>query len=608
MKQNMLHGPSLAALLTVALTVSGCGGGGGTSNTMAPADPTTPTPTLAVPTGMSASTESGVQAQNANHTIANLLPRPESRFAPVSARSRTDEFHVTSISSDGDNGFHVTFVLGGVESTVHFEDGDFGASPSFATDYFVETPDGARFWLNGIFRAFSEEDRTQGPPGFEYLVNLGAGGRRGDVGNRQHLAFGARTEPANLPTATAIYSGRMFAENHPVEYENLDTRGEMWGRWRLTADFGESSLRGDIRLLTARATSDSRSRSLPYTTYFSIENGQIVDGQFTASVSGEDSNPNASMDETVKGFEGDVLGEFFGPAAEEAGGVLRATRAADNRVLIGSLEGKQMPELDPSLPEGTLSVLSVAVDRDYVADTVQRTGAAEVTAIESDGASGFYVTYRVDGTDHRVHIAEQIYLNRWTEAALFSYGPAGYYSLHDQTGSVGGTPEFQYFDIHGWSSSRIAADGDVESVLRGFVVSGVPTETTDLPAGTATYEGRAHFLSWPSDNPNLSAHVRGDSRLSLNAHFGAGTVDGTIDQIGDLLGPISEVAIANGTIQNGELTADLRGGQPSATFEGDMSGRFYGPGAPELAGVLEGEYHEGQDSNVVLGWFGGKMN
>ena len=612
MNSHTLRGLSITAVMAGAVALNGCGGSGGgsMSGTMTPVDPPQPpeppSPTLTVPTGMTASSALGVTARSAGDTIAALLPRPDRAFAPVSAKSRMDEFHVKTISSDGNDGFRVTYVVAGRERTVHFEADDYGTA-DFQTNYYTETEDGGRFWLNSQFGSFSEEDKNEGSPYFEYLDIYGSGSSGSDPQNRQHLTFGARTDAANLPTGTASYSGLLTAENHPSEFTNLDTRGTLWGHWRLTAEFSQSTLGGDIRLARVRGPNDSEYHNLPYTTYFRIENGQIVDGRFTASVSGVDSNPSAPADRTLSGFEGDMLGEFYGPGAEEAGGVMRAARASDNRVLVGSFGGKRMPELDPSLPEGGLSHLSVAVNRDYVATTVQLTDDAEVTALESDGANGFHVTYRIEGTDYRVHLAEQIYLNRFEPFWLFNHQNAGLFVFADQTGSFFGTPEFSYFNVHGWAMVRFAGDGAPQSTLRGFVVSGVPTETTGLPAGTATYEGRASFLTWPSDNPRLDAHDRGDGRLTLNADFDASTVGGSIDQISNVLGPLDAFAIENGTIQGGELTADLRGAQGGATFDGDMTGRFYGPGAAEVGGVLTGSYTDAQASIVVQGWFGGEM-
>ena len=53
---------------------------------------------------------------------------------------------------------------------------------------------------------------------------------------------------------------------------------------------------------------------------FKITDGRIVNGQFTATLTGMDSNPNAPLDRSVRGYLGAILGEFYGPGAEEVGG------------------------------------------------------------------------------------------------------------------------------------------------------------------------------------------------------------------------------------------------------------------------------------------------
>ena len=54
-----------------------------------------------------------------------------------------------------------------------------------------------------------------------------------------------------------------------------------------------------------------------------------------------DSNATAPLHESVRGYEGHVLGEFYGPAAEEVGGVLSASREEDLRVMLGEFHGKK---------------------------------------------------------------------------------------------------------------------------------------------------------------------------------------------------------------------------------------------------------------------------
>ena len=102
--------PSIAASLAAALGLAGCGGGGdGTATTMPP----TPVPTL-----------------------AETLPDPDNSFASVSSGLRSiwaansvelpgDDLRVTSVSSDGANGFHLTYVQDGVENSIHFTAADY---------------------------------------------------------------------------------------------------------------------------------------------------------------------------------------------------------------------------------------------------------------------------------------------------------------------------------------------------------------------------------------------------------------------------------------------------------------------------------------------------
>ena len=70
---------------------------------------------------------------------------------------------------------------------------------------------------------------------------------------------------------------------------------------------------------------------------------KIMDGQFTASLTGMDSAANAPMAVTVDGYKGDMLGEFYGLNAEEVGGVWNATREEEDRVIGGTFQA-QMEE------------------------------------------------------------------------------------------------------------------------------------------------------------------------------------------------------------------------------------------------------------------------
>ena len=605
---------TISASMACAVALLGCGGGGGgTADTMKPVDPPPepPGPSLTVPTGMSASTAAGVQASGAGDTIATLLPDASREFAPVSARSLSDEFHVKSISSDGNDGFRVTYAIAGRERTVHFAAEDYGTS-QYPWDFYKETPDGGRFWLWSRFGSFSGADKNQGSPRFRYFDIYGSSVSGYGRHNRLSLSFGARTDAASLPTGTATYSGTMTSEHHPVGNASgtSGAAGRMFADWRLTADFSDSTLSGDIRRLQSRWPGESDYRLLPLTTYFRIENGQIVDGRFTASVSGVDSTASAPPSRTVKGFEGDVLGEFYGPGAQEAGGVIRVVRQSDQRVVRGKFGGERVPELDPSIPAGDLSLLSVAIDRDFASATVDPTTRAAVTAIESDGAGGFRMSYRVDGVDRQVHVERDDYgLSGTTWGYTTRTARGGLFYLSDNTGSFTGTPEFNHFNVHQWGPAEYSSDGILQSILGGFVAYGVATAPADLPAGSATYAGRMHVQSWRPDSPSYSSRNEIEGRLTLNADFGASTVDGVVDELTSRNGtPLTSIAVENGAIQGGGLAASLRGSGGGASFTGNLRGQFFGPGAAEVGGVLDGSYSDLQVSGAVArGWFGAAM-
>ena len=166
-------------------------------------------------------------------------------------------------------------------------------------------------------------------------------------GNLRHfLTSGARTGAADLPAGTATYVGHMQAENFSSVDPSSTVRHSLSGDLALTADFDASALNGEITNIEKRWR-EPQPRvwiDLPDTTSFNIADGQIADGQFTATLTGVDTNESAPLHDSVRGYEGDVRGEFYGPAAEEVGGVISATRDADLRVMIGTIRGYQEVE------------------------------------------------------------------------------------------------------------------------------------------------------------------------------------------------------------------------------------------------------------------------
>lgn len=595
----------LAMIACIAAMLSGCGGGGGGTRMDTGTGMTGGEQTLTVPDSMARSTTAPVYATSAD-TFESA--GPETRFPALSAVIERDIGASTVTLEDAPLDTHADISIAddddGVTDdeeivvTLVFEDGEEESITFTSDDYnemygsWIKEVDGEQysFWFRaGQFRHFTVV-ATEFP---------------GDEGESfwADSTFGARTAPAAMPAGTATYLGRARADSWPDDAPDggLPTRQRIYGDLRLTANFANSTLDGRITGIEVRRGGESQRSDWPETTYFSIDDGSIVDGQFTATLTGEDSNANAAMDESLDGYEGDVLGEFYGPAAEEVGGVFTATRDDDNRALVGWLGGGQFdPGRHAASPR---TPLSAGLVQDFSATTSQLIDAASVTAVESDGAGGFHVTYMIDGTSRRIHLP------------LSAYDPGGgigeyvvegrpEYGIWETADSYKASSEFDYFSVGGWYVYDYEGDIDADTkvalnVWRGHMVYGEPT--ANMPAATADYTGRVYLNSWSRTDPHDRTRHHGS--LALTADFDGGTIGGSLDGWSAGGSNIdAELVVQNGTITNNQLSAELTGMRDAADFAGNMTGQFFGPGAAEVGGVIDGE----STDDVFEGWFGGK--
>ena len=148
--------------------------------------------------------------------------------------------------------------------------------------------------------------------------------------------FGARPESLH-DSGAATYSGEIGGKIQDTETGN--NRAFLKGDLSLSVDFGQESISGEVDEIEFQdRTVDRANRQyalIPDTNRFQITGGEIADGQFTAALTGEDSDSSRDLRTSVGGFQGDVLGEFYGPNAEEAGGILSAVRTEDGSLLVG---------------------------------------------------------------------------------------------------------------------------------------------------------------------------------------------------------------------------------------------------------------------------------
>ena len=203
-------------------------------------------------------------------TLAESIRNPENAFAAISksihrdyeaqTAAVTDRFSVASVRSDGTGGFHVSYVLDGSETTVHFASEDFGTVD--ASSYTKEI-DGHQYWfwsLTSAFDGVNYGDTTE----FAYVRQLGFAPAGGWLTN---LVYGLPTGPERMPSGTAAYTGRMYAHH---TYDNtLDSlsdsvaRSAMSGAVVLVADFADASLQGRIFRLSIQPTANLGKACLP---------------------------------------------------------------------------------------------------------------------------------------------------------------------------------------------------------------------------------------------------------------------------------------------------------------------------------------------------------
>ena len=330
--------PVLLAAAVLAAALSGCGGGsstkmdsgtgtGGADNGTGGADNGMTGDGLTVPEGLVRYTVPPIFTavdDIDDFTLPTLASGIRRDFDEQRSRLANDAYikslRYIGVGDDEDDiplSLYATYVVGDEEVTVHFteadSDGEFSWSKTIA---------GVDYW--GWAFELSDSD------GMTSLI----GGRAGD---RLYATGGVRTEIADLPSGAAVYEGRMRGDSHLANDPSSTGRQRMQGSLSLTADFDQGSLEGRISSIEVRGHDERQWASLPTTTHFAIEDGRIVDGQFTASLTGMDSNANAPMDETVRGYEGGVLGEFYRRDAGSVGGVLNASR--EDRVMAGVFGG-----------------------------------------------------------------------------------------------------------------------------------------------------------------------------------------------------------------------------------------------------------------------------
>ena len=192
---------------------------------------------------------------------------------------------------------------------------------------------GSEIFGFGPHRSFYDDpsDRTSGSSEFAYFDIIGWSLNQPGDEFRGYSVYGTQTRPANMPTGSASYSGRMTARiwfgDHSEPYP--EDRLQVYGALTLDADFDNSEIDGEVNDIYTQIGDYSEPSELMGTGGNSIDisNGMIADGGFTADWAGMDTDASSAPEDTIRGFAGSMLGQFYGPEAEEVGGVMSGHRA-----------------------------------------------------------------------------------------------------------------------------------------------------------------------------------------------------------------------------------------------------------------------------------------
>ena len=447
---------------------------------------------------------------------------------------------------------------------------------------------------------------------FDYFSVLGfnAWGLPDNIGQRNYIVFGVGTPAAAVPTqGSANYSsGWVWANAYRQSSSSNDFRQRISGSVRIVANFDMSSLSGRIFSVRGAEPGSTTRVSWP-TSSFSITKGKINSaGQFTATLTGLDSDPSVPFSKSARGFVGQILGQFFGPNAEELGGVLSASRdvaGTDNDLnLYGYVVSRQF---GASTALGSTGFIA-GILRDFSTGTSQLRGNNAMATVERT-ASGWNVT--TNGRMFELSDSDLGRDPRYPDSYLTPLSEGEEVWLWTYTRGFWKTPEFNHFDVKGWSFGEKSPPEVYTSSTRDIIVHGDVTSSSAMPtSGTATYDGRMYAEEFPSDDAvsfTESTRYRGD--IALSADFANAAVKGVIDSLESRVGTGSYSSANGGATFNAEISDsnitanDLNGtGALSGYQNGNVRGAFFGPAAEEAAGVFDAQ--DQANNKILTGWFG----
>ncbi len=281
-------------------------------------------------------------AEGGQDTLANLEGLA---FSPLSVHVRRnyaadargvsspedDSAYIESIVRTSTGKIVVSYVLEGERASIDFDTSEITA---FDSVFGETTHDGHRYAVQlytdlGTADAPAPRDYVATARWYTFEQRPGVSPYDGIV-YEFFGTYGVRTPSEPLSAlGSASYEGNILGNVWDTGDPNRRTGSELLeGRLSLSADLDSGDIGGQVTDFTRFDRDATHLGRQPLSDTNVIEiTGSIMDGRFAADWEGHDGG-GTPAEHSVGGFTGTMLGEFYGPAGEEVGGVLRGHRDA----------------------------------------------------------------------------------------------------------------------------------------------------------------------------------------------------------------------------------------------------------------------------------------
>lgn len=223
---------------------------------------------------------------------------------------------------------------GGMDMTVN------GETVSFAsTDLGADPADRPYGWekTSGDYKGLYSESGLKDGSDQEYLQVWTYDTDNGDTGTRGVAVVGAETpESAIKGQANATYTGWAQADTRRVDDRKERTR--VGGDLTLAADFTAGSVSGEVANLQAKergaATGDTWSAPQAVAGKLIMGTAKIGSNGFSGGSLALDATASANLGANINGST--YSGRFYGPDADQVGGVMNIKGSNDDGSIVGS--------------------------------------------------------------------------------------------------------------------------------------------------------------------------------------------------------------------------------------------------------------------------------